>query len=301
MSLDALQAYEDSASESGEEAAAQWNGEVWEDANEWCKALLGLCTRVFGDDCKSGGEPYWGAPNDSAFLAMEEYRRGLPDDCLYEFARLPYYSELQIAEYTPGRSATVSALLCGTGEKFGEWDAYTLFWPKPSHDHPSSLRELVVGEEVTVGKFPFEEQAVVARILRGTKPAGRAAEAKTQHCYYVLLKVGANFKYVAMQHITPEWRGRAAGWDDVAFEGVQFASEQMVHFKPKSVSAMAKAAALYVKKLAGTDAEPQPKRPCPPKVPTRSERGQGKAVAWAVKSDSESDLSDAEEASDSES
>ena len=94
MSLDALRAYEDSASESSEEAAAQWNGEVWEDANKWCKALLGLCNRVFGDDCKSGGEPYWGAPNDTAFLAMEEYRRGLPDHCLHEFAKLPYYSEL---------------------------------------------------------------------------------------------------------------------------------------------------------------------------------------------------------------
>ena len=38
--------------------------------------------------------------------------------------------------------------------------------------------------------------------------------------------------------------------------------------------------------------------------PRQSERGQGKArkaVAWAVKSDSESDWSDAEEASDSES
>ena len=143
MSLDALRAYEDSASESSEEAAAQWNGEVWEDANNWCKALLGLCNRVFGDDCKSGGEPYWGAPNDNAFLSMEEYRRGLPDDCLYEFAKLPYYSELQFAEYTPGRSATVSALLFGTGEKFGEWDAYTLFWP--TH-HSSALRELLVGE-----------------------------------------------------------------------------------------------------------------------------------------------------------
>ena len=36
----------------------------------------------------------WGAPNDTAFLAMEEYRRGLPDHCLHEFAKLPYYSEL---------------------------------------------------------------------------------------------------------------------------------------------------------------------------------------------------------------
>ena len=60
MSLEALQAYDDSASESGEEAAAQWNGEVWVDANEWCKALLGLCTRVFGDDCSLVESPTGG-------------------------------------------------------------------------------------------------------------------------------------------------------------------------------------------------------------------------------------------------
>ena len=47
----------------------------------------------------------------------------------------------------------------------------------------------------------FSEDAVVARILRGTKAAGSALEAKTQHCYYVLLKVGGDFKYAALQHV----------------------------------------------------------------------------------------------------
>ena len=56
-----------------------------------------------------------------------------------------------------------------------------------------------------VGKYPLTIQRGCsgrARILRGTKAAGRANKAKTQHCYYVLLKVGGDFKYAALQHET---------------------------------------------------------------------------------------------------
>ena len=53
-------------------------------------------------------------------------------------------------------------------EKLGEWEAFSLFYAVPQKQ---VLYSLEIGQEVTVGKYPFDQDAVVARILRGTKPA----------------------------------------------------------------------------------------------------------------------------------
>lgn len=110
-----------------------------------------------------------------------------------------------------------------------------------------------VGQEVTVGKDPFTEDAVVARILRGTKPAGRAAEAKTQICYYVLLKTEKGFQYAALPHVNCVSvcdSGVAQAWvGDCSHEGYLPKENQLASFRAKSVSAVAQAAPRYVTSL----------------------------------------------------
>ena len=179
-----------------EASDVEWNGDVPDDAKPWCKALHGLITRALGDDCKGSGEPEWWSENDDLFIELEEERREMPRGSLQPFLRQPYHSDIPITEYVTGRNAKVEALLFGTaGEKLGAWEAFTLFYVKPDG---AQWRATEVGQKVTVGHYPFDEDAVVARILRATKPG---AHGRMQHCYYVLLKVGENFKYAALQHV----------------------------------------------------------------------------------------------------
>lgn len=298
MSLAAICEYDDDDDGNGQE----WDGSVPDDVYPWCKGLHRLITRALGDDCKSGGEPTWRLGNDDEFIADEEERRELPRGSLQPFTRQPYQSDVPITEYTTCRSARVDGLLFGSGEKLGDWEAFTLFYVRPAR---GKWRSLEVGQEVQVGEFPFHEDALVARILRGTKAAGRADEAKTQHCYYVLLKVGGDFKYAAMQHVAGDRATPtiAVEWcDDTAFDGYPPESNKLLaNFQPKSVSAVAKAAAVYVKKLAGGDEErPMKKQKAPvakgTTVSKRSDRARGKAVA----SESGSDESDGEDGLDSD-
>ena len=120
------------------------------------------------------------------------------------------------------------------------------------------LRSLVAGQKVHVGENPHAQMAIIARILRGTKPAGKAAEAKTQHCYYVLLQVGQEFEYAALQHIHYDpgytYDTEFQWCEEVAFEGRRVPATwapKLVHFKPKSVSVVAKAAAHFISTLSG--------------------------------------------------
>ena len=170
-----------------------------DDADPWCSALHALITRTFGDDCKSHGEPEWWTDNDREFVEGEERRRGLRSGVLEPFVSLPYLSDVSITAYTTGKTAKVCGHLFGCGEKLGDWEAFTLFYVQPNGGEPR--RSLQVGSEVHVGEYPFVEDAVVARILRGTKPAGSAADARMQQCYYVLLKADDGFKYAALQHV----------------------------------------------------------------------------------------------------
>jgi hypothetical protein len=291
MSLAALQQDYDEDDADGEEEAEEWDGSVPEDVAPWCKGLHRLITRALGDDCQSGGEPWWYLSNDDEFIADEEERRGLPCGSLKPFSRQPYESEVTITEYTTCRNARVDGLLFGSGEMLGDWEYFTLFYVKPDC---GQWRSLEVGQEVQVGKYPFDEDAVVARILRGAKPAGT----KYQHCYYALLKVGGEFQYAALQHVAYNgaWLPTLAfAWcEEYSFAGyAPQAATQLARFRPKSVSAVAKAASVYIKKLTRGGREKQTKKR---KAPT----AKGKAVSKrsvhsynkAVASESESDGSD---------
>lgn len=279
----------------GEAMAAEWEGHVPDDALMWNKALHGLISSVYGDGRATGVEPEWWSENDNLFVELEEERRGLPRGALEPFLRQPYYDTLVTVEYTTGRTARVEAILYGSGEKLGEWGAFTLFYAKPSDS--KQLRSLECGQRVVVGERPHEEQAIVTRILRGTKPAGRAEEARTQHCYYVMLQVSDAIKYVALQHVhypdpaygswTEFVRGGAPfiDWewlDDVAFEGGRPKVNKLAHFKPKSVSAVAKAAAQYASKGAGK------KRKSSQAVPASAKRSAHKVATSDPSDDGES-------------
>jgi hypothetical protein len=144
--------------------------------------------------------------------------------------------------------------LVGTGERLGVWDAFKLFYAIPSD---SRLRSLECSQRVVVSN---EDDAIVIRILCGSKAAGRAAECKTQQCYYVLLKIGAHFKDAALYSTRGSIRSSgddadiSLEWlDDTSFEGEPPTANQLLaDFRPKSVSAVAKAAAQYASQLSGS-------------------------------------------------
>ena len=93
-------------------------------------------------------------------------------------------------------------------------------------------------------------------------------------------------------------------YEDVSFEGHPPTANQLADFKPKSVSAVAKAAAVYVKKLADqVDADvEQPKKQHKARHtgPKRSDQARSKAVASDAQSDAQSDRDDAEDSEDSD-
>ena len=288
--MDLLHEYDDDGSGSD----VSWNGDVPDEVPLWCKGLHRLIVQVMGDNFLDGGEPEWWCSCDGEFAEAEEDRRELPRGSLTPLLRQPYQSDVPITEYTTCRNAKVEALLLGSGQKIGEWTAFTLLYAKPDGD---KWRSLEVGQEVMVGAFPFDEAAVVARILRGTKPGSHG---RTQHCYYALLKVGAAFQYAALQHVhsqgaRPNIDLSMAWCEDSAFGGYPPTANQLANFKPKSVSAVAKAAAVYIKRLAaqeiavGEGAAKKQRKPW-------SDRGLGKAVA----SDGGSDSGDEEYGTESD-
>ena len=99
-----------------------------------------------------------------------------------------------MVEYTTGgRTAQADAILFGSGERLGIWEAFTLlFYTKRA---ASGLLSLECGQEVIVGRRTC---AVVTRILRATKPVGKADEGKTQYCHYALLKVSGAFELTTL-------------------------------------------------------------------------------------------------------
>ena len=145
-----------------EASDVDWNGDVPDGAELWCKALHRLITRVLGDDCKSGGEPEWWSENDDLFIELEEERRGLPRGSLQPFLRQPYYNDLPITEYTTCRNAKVEALLFGNGEQLGDWSHRLM-----SQWGPRSRAELA----------PISERfsTAAAETPQPTVPSGEAA------------------------------------------------------------------------------------------------------------------------------
>ena len=255
---------------SDSDSSDKWDGKPPADADPWCKSLFNLIERTAGLlTWWHGGadiEPNWWTENDTEFLEAEEERRGIPGGSLAPLENVAYHSDLHIEVYATGRTAKVDGLLFGKGEKIGEWDAFTLFFVNPS---VSKLCTLGVGLEVYVGEYGDHEDAVVTRILRGIKAAGTAASGKMQYSYYVLLKVGATYKYAALQHVHNAGRGHRISMDggfDIPFYNGYLQSDEpawVPDFTPKSVSAVAKEAAKYVGLLAG---EPKPTPAKKPKL-----------------------------------
>eukprot|EP00966_Prymnesium_polylepis_P297472 6873131-Prymnesium_polylepis.1 len=53
----------------------------------------------------------------------------------------------------------------------------------------ASIRSLECAQQVIVGKWPYEDNGIVVRILRGTKAAGRAPEQKKAGHIKMLLRL----------------------------------------------------------------------------------------------------------------
>ena len=265
--MESLKQYGSSGEDSGsEDSVASWAGDAPDDATPLCVFLHSLICRVYGEgrDVEAGKprRPCWyhEMSMDINWIDFETWRRGLLAGSLEPFMRLPYMkpSAITSVEYQPANSSRVDGWLFGTGEKLGQWDAFTLFYRKPDYDNRNLFGEPTIGsfelgQEVEVGEL--RKDAIVARILRGTKPAGKAGSGKTQQVYYALLKVGNTFAYAALQHIYHPAQHPAPsispGWfDDISDNGAPLKVTQLADFKPKSVSAVAKSAAKFVATLA---------------------------------------------------
>ena len=158
--------------------------------------LFSLVSIVYGDGTEITKAPFWCAENDTEFLEYEEERRELPYGALRPLEYLPYMEHVETAVYKAGgrgKETKVDAHLFGTGERLGEWDAFTLFLATPG----SKFFTLMCGQAVVVGTL----KATVIRILRGSKKAGATDSGKTQNCYFVLLAMDHGFRYAALQHV----------------------------------------------------------------------------------------------------
>ena len=196
-----------------EDNLEEWDGTVPPDAHPIAVELHCKISLVFGQNL-AGGEPDWGAASDyGAFESDEAMRYGFNGEDVHldktpfdVFAEHGHEGTAEYkAPYTHKKEGILFPKLGTSGEKYGEWDAFTLFHPVPASG--TSLEKVEFAQEVNVGPaFPDGEVGIVLRILRGTKAAGRAADAKTQLCYLVLLLVGKKLKYAALQHIGPtDW------------------------------------------------------------------------------------------------
>jgi hypothetical protein len=155
--------------------APSW-GPIPEDADEWCVELHRLISFVYGDGLQCGERaPKWNTDNDNEFLDDEEKRRGLWS--LEEFLFLPYGNgTTAMAEYAVGKQETGAWLFGLTGEKYGEWDAFLLLYVKcvNAGGKHTRLQSMRLGQWVNVGVHPWGKRMTFVRVLRGSKPAGRA-------------------------------------------------------------------------------------------------------------------------------
>jgi hypothetical protein len=134
--------------------------------------------------------------------------------------------------------------LLGSGEFLGTFESYTYFDAVAKSDSLSGPKDLEVGYKVTFG--PEYETGTVARILRGSKAAGTAAQSKSQQVFLVLVKAGSKWKYVSLPSIhfrRPFYYGRETWWDGI--DEAMLESELSDAFRAKSVSAATKEAAKY--------------------------------------------------------
>ena len=238
-----------------------WAGEVPVNVSAWIAAEHRIICRVHGEQ-RECGRPDWDV-GDDYFHANEEERRGLPMYALYPInARLDNrllgvnvvpHSDVATEDYATGRHNTVEGVFFGSGEKLGDWNAYTLF---VTTKDTKRVCNLAVGTWVEVGEAGYEVRGLVAALLGGKKKAGTAAEDRMQNCYLVVLLVGKEFKYAALTNVRNCEGGECRmDWgvprslcpamaDDSELESLRSAFQM---FRPKSITAATRAASEFVK------------------------------------------------------
>ena len=205
MSLAALQEYGDSDG-SENSFLDVWDGTLPPDTPEWQACLHRLICKLHDGDAREAGEPDWSG-DERSFICTEEERRGLRRGALEDLICQPYLSHIDVCYYTVGRAAKVEGVLLGMGERLGAWEAFTMFYSKDIQ----KMTTFTYGEKVNI----VETNAIVVRILRGTKAAGKE---RMQHCYYVLLKVDGSFQYAALQHVCHDSHRCWIGIDDTVID-----------------------------------------------------------------------------------
>ena len=205
MSLAALQEYGDNDG-SEDSFLDVWDGTLPPDTPEWQACLHRLICKLHDGDAREAGEPDWSG-DERSFILTEEERRGLRRGALEDLICQPYLSHIDVCYYTVGRAAKVEGVLLGMGERLGAWEAFTMFYSKDIQ----KMTTFTYGEKVNI----VETNAIVVRILRGTKAAGKE---KVQHCYYVLLKVDGRFQYAALQHVRHDSHRCWIGIDDTVID-----------------------------------------------------------------------------------
>ena len=212
--------------------------------------------RVYGnpDDGTKTGED--GLP----CTEYEEWRRNLPPRTL---ENLEWHSDEATADYRTGSDRKLVGVCFGSGEKLGDWDAYTLFHAvgvdplKPA----TGLCSIERGDRVLVcdEHFPcdVESYATVVRILRGEKKSGSARDPKTQQVFLVLLKIGSHWKYTAMKHVSYFGGYKYYLCDSCNEHELSEVESSLARFRPKTVAAAVQEAARFASDLSGKrDAAP---------------------------------------------
>ena len=187
--------------------------------------------------------PCW-CEDGSLDLEEEEFRRNLRNSELQHFEAAwkagKRFGKLSFVLRT-GKHEKLEGTFKGIGETLGDWDAFKSFQASPTAS--TGVEDLECGDLLECG--PDARKATLVRILKGTKAAGTAEEAKTQSCFVALLCGGDEWLYATLPNVENTFEMA----DETAMAAIE---SRLGDFVPKSVTAAIRAAGHFTIKKKST-------------------------------------------------
>ena len=194
--------------------------------------------------CRAGERgPSW-CEDGSLDLGHEAARRNLDINVLQHFEAAwkagRRFGKLSFVLRT-GKHEKLEGTFKGIGETFGDWDAFKSFQASPTAS--TGVEDLECGDLLECG--PDARKATLVRILKGTKAAGTAEEAKTQSCFVALLCGGDEWLYATLPNVENTFEEP----DEAVMAVIE---SRLGDFVPKSVTAAIRAAGRFTIKKKST-------------------------------------------------
>ena len=194
--------------------------------------------------CRAGERgPSW-CEDGSLDLGHEAARRNLDINVLQHFEAAwkagKRFGKLSFVLRT-GKHEKLEGTFKGIGETFGDWDAFKSFQASPTAS--TGVEDLECGDLLECG--PDARKATLVRILKGTKAAGTAEEAKTQSCFVALLCGGDEWLYATLPNVENTFEEP----DEAVMAVIE---SRLGDFVPKSVTAAIRAAGRFTIKKKST-------------------------------------------------